>query len=119
LIIGEFKKSGLSQAVLARRLDKEPAQLSRLLSGPGNLTVDTISDLLFAINGTELGISLSTPVAAKNREIHVDLQKAASSPPVTPAPSSNKINNMSELMRQSRGVVNIPIPFPRQPSMAA
>ncbi len=45
LAIKEFKKSGLSQADLARRLGKEPAQVSRLLSGPGNLTLETVSDL--------------------------------------------------------------------------
>jgi transcriptional regulator with XRE-family HTH domain len=65
LLIREFKKSGLSQADLGRRLDKEPAQLSRLLSGPGNLTLDSVSDFLFAIGGGELGLSVEHPLAAR------------------------------------------------------
>jgi transcriptional regulator with XRE-family HTH domain len=64
LLIGEFKRSKLSQADLSRRLDMEPAQLSRILSGPGNLTLETVSDVLFAISGAELGLSTDYPLAA-------------------------------------------------------
>jgi hypothetical protein len=46
----------------------EPAQLSRLLSGPGNLTIETISDVLFAISGAELSLSIAYPLA-KHRDI--------------------------------------------------
>ncbi len=53
LILAEFKKSGISQAELCRRLRKEAAQISRLLANPGNLSQDTVSDLLFAISGAE------------------------------------------------------------------
>ena len=67
VIIKEFKKSGLSQADLGRRLDMEPAQLSRMLSGPGNLTSDSVSDLLFAISGAELGLSIEHPLAVHTR----------------------------------------------------
>src|SRR6476620_8103448 len=53
LVIREFKKSGLTQADLARRLGKphRTDQISKLLSGPGNWTLDTVADLLFAISG--------------------------------------------------------------------
>lgn len=63
LVIKEFKKSALSKADLARRLDMDPAQLSRLLSGPGNVTSDTASDLLFAISGAELDLGVSYPLS--------------------------------------------------------
>jgi hypothetical protein len=53
LVMREFKKAGISRATLARRLGKRPEQVSRLLGGPGNWTLDTVSDLLFAINGAE------------------------------------------------------------------
>lgn len=46
-----FKESGISKSDLAKMLGKKPEQLTRWLSGPGNLTLDTLSDLIFAING--------------------------------------------------------------------
>jgi transcriptional regulator with XRE-family HTH domain len=61
LVIREFKKSGLSQADLGRRLKKSAPQLSRLFSGPGNMTLDMLSDLLFAIAGAEPALSTTYP----------------------------------------------------------
>src|SRR5262245_56688638 len=48
LVIRELKKSGITQADLARRLDKGQDAISRLLSRPRNWELDTLSDLLFA-----------------------------------------------------------------------
>lgn len=62
MIIKEFKKSGLTQADLARRLGKSPEIVCRLLATPGNLQVDTLSDLLFAISGAESTYELSYPL---------------------------------------------------------
>jgi hypothetical protein len=49
----EFDRSGLTQADLAARLGKGTDRICRLMSEPGNLTANTISDLLFAIGGLE------------------------------------------------------------------
>jgi hypothetical protein len=51
LVMSEFKKSGISEAVLAVRLHKNPDDIRSLLSGPENWSMDTYSDLLFAIRG--------------------------------------------------------------------
>ena len=51
LVMSEFAASGLSQADLARRMGKGPDLVCRLLGGPGNWTLDTLSDLMFAISG--------------------------------------------------------------------
>jgi transcriptional regulator with XRE-family HTH domain len=114
LIIGEFKKSGLSQADLARRLDKEPAHLSRLLSGPGNLTIETISDLLFGISGTELDVSSNSPVRAKNQETRVEPpKKSPATPPLTPTPRSSEPFNLEIIWKKHpQERANTPAPIP-------
>ena len=62
LVMKEFRRSGLSQATLARRLGKGTDRVCRMLGGPGNWTLDTMSDLLFAISGSEPVYSLQTPL---------------------------------------------------------
>jgi hypothetical protein len=66
-VIREFLKSGLSQATLARRLGKRPEIISRLLGAPGNWTLDTVSDLLLAISGSEVKYEISSPFERRKR----------------------------------------------------
>jgi hypothetical protein len=63
LVLQEFERSSLTQAELARRLGKNPSIISRLLSSPGNWSLDTVSDLLFAISGGELHATVAPPAA--------------------------------------------------------
>jgi hypothetical protein len=51
--------SGLTKKVIADRLGKNPSQITRWFSGPGNWELDTISDLLLAMN-CELVIGVSS-----------------------------------------------------------
>lgn len=44
------KNEGLTKKDIARLLDKDPAQITRWFSGPNNWTLDTISDLLLAMD---------------------------------------------------------------------
>jgi hypothetical protein len=69
IVLKEFKKSKLSQADLAKRMGKRPDVVCRLLGGPGNWTLDTVSDLLFAISGAELKFSLSYPLRKSPRNL--------------------------------------------------
>lgn len=62
MIQGEFDRSGLSKAALASRLCKDPGQVNRLLNAPGNWTLDTVSDLLFAICGGVPAYSIDYPL---------------------------------------------------------
>ena len=48
------QKDGLTQADVARILDKRPEQIHRWLGTPGNWTLDTVSDLMLAISKAEL-----------------------------------------------------------------
>jgi hypothetical protein len=57
-----FLESGLTKARLAKRLGKDAAQVNRLLSLPGNWTIDTCAELLFAIDGSMLSISGYKPL---------------------------------------------------------
>lgn len=54
LVVRSCIETGISQARLAKRLGKDPAQINRILNSPGNWTIDTIAQLLFAINGSLL-----------------------------------------------------------------
>lgn len=44
------QREQITQKDMAERLGKDPAQLSRLFSQPSNLTLDTISDILLAVD---------------------------------------------------------------------
>jgi|SRR5208337_59053 len=67
LVVKEFKKSGLTQAELARRLGRNPDVVCRWLAAPRNWEIDTVSDILFAISGAELSYTVTYPLKAPTR----------------------------------------------------
>jgi hypothetical protein len=66
-IIKEFRKSKLTQAQLARRMGQRTDVICRWLSGPGNYTLDTVSNLVFGISGGELTYTVSHPLGELSR----------------------------------------------------
>ena len=68
LVHKEFEKSGITKAVLAERLGKGAEQISHWLGTPGNWTLDTVSDLLFAIAGAEIDYGVSYPLERSLRD---------------------------------------------------
>jgi transcriptional regulator with XRE-family HTH domain len=46
----EAQREQITKKDMAERLGKDPGQLSRLLNHPSNLTLDTVSDLLLALD---------------------------------------------------------------------
>jgi hypothetical protein len=72
IVIREFisaRDSGLTQKQLAKRLGKRPEQINRLLSAPGNWTLDTCSDLLLGINAQEPNVTISSVYAEATSEV--------------------------------------------------
>jgi hypothetical protein len=61
IAVREFKKSGITQAMLARRWGKDPAIVSRFLARPGNWEIDTYTEALFAINGAIPALNAEHP----------------------------------------------------------
>ena len=65
VVISEFMKreaAGFSKAKLARRIHKSPEVITRLFSGPGNWTMDTVSAVMLGL-GFELEVS-AVPIQA-------------------------------------------------------
>jgi len=67
LVLDCLEDSGVTKAQLAKALRKEPSQITRWLGSAGNLTIDSLSDLLFAANGSLLELRAYDPfVQCKN-----------------------------------------------------
>lgn len=62
LVLRVCDEAGVTNATLAKRLGKDPAQISRLLGASGNWTIDTAAQLLFGANGSLLEASCFLPL---------------------------------------------------------
>lgn len=68
LVTSAFIESGVTKATLAKRLGKDPAQLTRILHASGNWTIETCAELLFAINGSFLKFEEHWPLSMPEAE---------------------------------------------------
>ena len=88
LVHAEFRKSGLTQAELARRMGRRPEVVSRMLGAPGNWRLDTVSDLLFAISGAEAAFTTRYPMAESASEAAAPADAVATPAAPSPAPTA-------------------------------
>jgi transcriptional regulator with XRE-family HTH domain len=89
----EAERMGVTKRDIAECLHRDPAQITRWLSSPSNLTIDTISDLLLSL-GAELDYTVCKfSERAQSNEIHALIARlTATTPKATveykkPAPS--------------------------------
>lgn len=92
LAFEEASASGLTKAELARRLKRGPEQITRWLSSPGNLEVDTVSDLFVAMGKTPSSILVSRKPPGRSPGAESLLQRLA----ILPTTNSAPVNKPSE-----------------------
>lgn len=74
-ILAAFSLSSMSRAELSRRLKRKPEQITRWLSAPGNLEIDTLSDLLMAMNVDPKSIIRGRPPSIQSVAVKELLRK--------------------------------------------
>lgn len=82
LLLGEFVKSGMSQAELARRSGKPRETISRVLGHPTNLEINTASKLLYAISGKALAFDAYDPLGLGTGIANADHRPDWADPPI-------------------------------------
>jgi hypothetical protein len=83
----EEQAGRLTKAELARRIERRPEVVSRLLGAPGNWTLETATDLLLGISGEELKPD-SSPLLGRPPRNYKHANWLISVPLSTNAPSS-------------------------------
>jgi hypothetical protein len=108
----EERAGRLSKAELARRIDKRPEVVSRLLGAPGNWGLETATDLLLGICGEELKPA-SSPLLGRvprNYDHSEWLRTRVSQPvagPARPGQSSISLPNSVEQILQKEQSVHV------------
>lgn len=80
-MIEAFENSGLTQTTLAKRLGLGTDRVCRVLGGPGNLTLDTVSDIMFAAGGAEFDLSVSYPLKKIVMPLTAEIKQAQDQQP--------------------------------------
>lgn len=68
IVMAEFDKSGVSKATLAKRMRKPRSRITALLRSPGNWTLDTVCDLLFAMGGGMFSYTITYPAQRRKTD---------------------------------------------------
>lgn len=80
------KNKGMSRKDIADKIGRKPSQITTLLSGPGNWTLDTISDLLFSVD-SEMDYEVVPFSKRSKSNIHHEILDKQNAMPFPPPPS--------------------------------
>ncbi len=86
-VVSEMKMRGVNNKLIADRLGKDPGQISKILSKPSNLTIDTICEI-----GMALDADAQPPVFLRHSEIpqsqfaHPLIERALGTMPIPSEP---------------------------------
>lgn len=94
----EERAGRLTKADLARRIERKPEVITRLLGAPGNWGLETATDLLLGICGEEL-VPASSPLLGRACRNHQHWEAKANAPMISLTSSS------------TNGVFNLPNPI--------
>jgi hypothetical protein len=91
---------GFTKRDLARRIGRKPEQVTRWLGAPGNLTLDTVSDLLLGMAAEIKGTVVD--LAPELTEVRLPLTKSAGQPaPSSPLRGHQSSKSQSQLVPSS------------------
>lgn len=62
---GAFDEAGITNATLSKRLNWDRSRISRLLNTPSNMTMETLGEMLFAIDGSAPVFTCNKPLDEK------------------------------------------------------
>jgi DNA-binding phage protein len=98
----EIKERGYTRAVLARRLGKKPEQITRWLSAPGNWTLDTFSDLMFAMGADPEAVFMRSATARQSDGAHDIITQIATSNETSSSlpPRVSALSQLSSILPQ-------------------
>jgi hypothetical protein len=89
--IRDGKKPDFTKRDLARRIGRKPEQVTRWLGAPGNLTIDTMSDLLIGMGAIldPVSVDVDSLVVRSGQEPPMLLQSEGQPKASIPPPSPN------------------------------
>jgi hypothetical protein len=120
-LMKEFSMSGITRAELAIRTGKSRALISRLLGQPGNMTLDTMEELLFGISGKEVRYAAESPSVRQAKAVPTTQETPKPNNPIwlpTEEHTNADIISIHCIIGTHEGTTG-PVPFQKIDALAA
>ena len=103
--VGLAKEKNLTKKDIANSLDKDPAQITRWFAGPNNWTLDTISDLLLAMDA-ELKYEIVSLYESSQQKTNTQAIRENSTQLGTATTEANNILAFEKILKVNRSTKN-------------